>query len=448
MRLAISTLLVLFLANAYAGNSDVFPSERLSEAARLETDGDISAAREQLTEAVDTIVARQGDFSSDLIEPLISLGRLAVAAGELEAAEDHLRRAQHIIHRNEGVHALRQREIISLMSELHLQRDEPFDADREQQMLVYLSERNFGRNSTEVLPALDQLAEWYTETGQFYRARKSLERAIEIVESNGGEADPRLVAPLMKSAKVRRMQRVCCSYKFLERARSIVSTNTDVPDDERADVLTALGDAYLASGKEDAAREAYDAAWQLIGEEAAGDRFAEPAQIAMAKELTDAERDRKRVFEIDNNRFGGSAFRELSPNEILKIESKPPQSFLVPLTDRGPPFHLSDANNNEPGSDQQRRVVGHPFQFDYKQLKNILPLNWQDEADLALLAVQLDFTVNSDGKVSDVEVLGNPPNRVARLMREVLYKTRFRPRMVDGEPVVTENYQLTQTFDR
>ncbi|XOV87684.1 MAG: hypothetical protein ACFHX7_22470 [Pseudomonadota bacterium] len=446
MRLAICTLLAFCLANVQA--ADLSVDERLNEAARLEADGDIAAAQEQLTEVVHTITTTDGDFSTRLVEPLITLGRLSLLADELEQAEEYLRRAQHVIHRNEGVHALRQREIVSMLSELHLKRDEPFDADRDQQLLVYLSERNFGKDSPEMLPALDQLADWYIQTGQFYRARKSLERAIEIVEQDGGDRDPRLVQPLIRSAEVRRLQRVCCSYKFLEQARAIVLDNADVPDDERAEVLMALGDAYLASGKDDDAREAYDSAWRLVGDDRASEQFAEPARIAMAKELAEADRNRKRVFEIDNNRFGSSSLRELSPEEILRIESRPPQSFSVPLDDSGPSFHLADVHNDKPGSDRQRRVIGHPFQFDYKQLMNVLPLSWQNDADLARLSVQLDFTVNADGTVSDVEVLGDPPNRVARLMREVLYKTRFRPRIVDGEPVVTENYQLTQTFDR
>ncbi|MDZ7684893.1 MAG: hypothetical protein U5O39_07675 [Gammaproteobacteria bacterium] len=71
----------------------------------------------------------------------------------------------------------------------------------------------------------------------------------------------------------------------------------------------------------------------------------------------------------------------------------------------------------------------------------------QDEEDLASLSVNLEFTVKADGRVSDVVVDGDAPPKLKRLMRDVLYKSHFRPRLVEGSPVATENFRLTQTFN-
>ncbi|MDZ7684891.1 MAG: hypothetical protein U5O39_07665 [Gammaproteobacteria bacterium] len=110
------------------------------------------AAIEKQQAQIDVIAAEEGEFSLELVDPLIELSRIHSRAGDATAAEDTLRHAQHIIHRNEGVHALRQLEIVELMTELDLARDEPYDAERQQELAMYLAERNYGKDSSDILP--------------------------------------------------------------------------------------------------------------------------------------------------------------------------------------------------------------------------------------------------------------------------------------------------------
>lgn len=406
----------------------------------------LAFSQEDPADQIESLLASEGEFSKNLIEPLIALGRQHVENGNATEAEDALRRAQHIIHRNEGVHALRQLEIVELMTELHLSREAPYDADREQQLALYITERNYGSDSTRLLPALSQLAAWYADTGQFFRARRVLERQIDIIEDEAGDADPRLIEPLIESARIRRLQRICCSYRLLEDAREIAEQNPDMPAIEKAEVFAELGDAYIASGREDRAREAYATGWDLLGADLASARFAEPAQIATSEDLEKAERATKRVFRVDQDPLGFNRYREMSVEERLGLESQPPQQFLVPLTDTNRSFHIKDTFTTDELDDKTRKIVGQPFQFILPQLQQLLPLSAQNEADLADLEVELAFTVREDGRVSDVEVDGDVPIKLKRLMRKVMYKATFRPRLVDGQPVATTNYRLTQTF--
>lgn len=407
---------------------------------------------------IQTIAETKGELSEDLVQPLLELGRTQVARGELKEAEDNLRWAQHIIHRHEGVHALRQLEAIDLMTDVYLGRGEPYDADRQQQLALYLSERNFGKNSVENLPALYKLADWYADTGQFNNARQLVDRAAATIAAEGGKADLRLVEPLMKMAGIRRLQRLCCSYQLLEQALKIVDAQPEPSNDTRVEVLTALGDAYIAAGKDEEARRAWRQVWGLLGNDAALARFAEPEQIAMAKELADAERTRsnKKVYDFDQQNLGpsmptsfGTVLRERTMQEQLRAKNEPPQQFLVPLDSSTRNFHIADDVLAHDISQQSRKVIGHPFQFILSQLYAIMPLAAQDEASLSMLSLELEFTVNEDGKVTDVEMLNEEaPLKLARLMREVLTKSKFRPRIVDGEPVKSEHVRLTQRFDK
>ncbi len=396
---------------------------------------------------IDTLVAEHGAYSMELVDPLIEIGRRQIEGGDVVAAEESLLRAQHVIHRNEGVHALRQLEIVELLSEIHLDRDEPEDADRLQQMAVYLAERNFGKDSDDIVPALMKLERWYADTGQFQNARRTLDRAVDILSERGGEADPRLIEPLIEAARVRRLNKVCCSYKLLEQARDIVEENTSIPADDRARVYAALGDAYLASGKDSRAREAYQLGWQSLGDELAEAQFSRPVQIAMAEDLLRSDRATKKVFRVDQDPLGFNHYRQLTVEEQLGIETRPPQQFFVPLSEGDRDFHIKETFGTDDPFDKTRKVVGQPFQFILPQLQQIMPLSASTEAGLAGVQVEMRFTVGADGRVDDVEIHGDAPPKLKRLMRKVLYKSHFRPRLEQGMPVATTNYRLLQTFD-
>ena len=98
-------------------------------------------------------------------------------------------------------------------------------------------------------------------------------------------------------------------------------------------------------------------------------------------------------------------------------------------------------------SEPSQKMVGKPFQFIFRQLKTILPSSLRSEAKLANISIALDFTVTETGAIRDIEFAkSNAPAKLNRLMKEAIRKTRFRPALVDGRPVITHNVTLTQSF--
>ncbi|MEX0940980.1 MAG: tetratricopeptide repeat protein, partial [Pseudomonadales bacterium] len=184
MKLDGSRLLVLLFccscsATSVASNSaaEVHPSlvEQLAGAELAEANEDFETARKLYLSIIEEIDRNHDGYDSVLIGPLVGLGRTYQRLGDPLSAEEALKRAQHLIHRTEGVHALSQLEIVELMTEVNLRKGEPFDADTQQKFAMHISERNFEATS-DLLPSLTRLATWYTDTGQFYHANKTLER--------------------------------------------------------------------------------------------------------------------------------------------------------------------------------------------------------------------------------------------------------------------------------
>ncbi len=387
------------------------------------------------------------NFDADQIDPLIDLARTQTLEGNANEAEESLKLAQHIIHRNEGVHSLRQIEVLDLMTEIYVSLDKIENADQQQQLSAYISERSLGEDSLALLPSLERMGRWYADTGQFANARKSLERITDIIEQQGEDQDVRLIAPLMELARLQRMQRICCSYRPLEQASDIVENHPELPGDERAAVYSALGDAYLASGKKSRAGEAYRQSWEALDPNMAAAQFEQPVQIAMAEVLPDNDHPSRRVYKIERDAFGYARYRQVSRSEQMNMTSYTPQLFLVPLTDTARPFHLTEPLSHVNRDEEKvRAMVGQPFQFVLRQLRKIMPVSASNADKLAKLEVEMQFTVTPDGRASDVRIIGEAPHRLKRLLRKAMYKAYFRPRIVDGEPVATENVTLTQTF--
>jgi tetratricopeptide (TPR) repeat protein len=422
----------------------------------------VSAAIASWRQMIDGITDSEGGYSVALVDPLIALSHCYQLASDWTGAEESLRLAQHLIHRHEGVRTLRQLEVIDRLTQIYVASGKSIEADREQQLALYVSQQNVGHDPSALVPAMLKLSRWYVDSGQFVRARKTVDDTIEMIERNAGKQDPLLIQPLLQSAKIKRLLRSPSTYDEVEAAQEIVDAHSEVDADTRAEVFLALGEAYTAASQYDRATAAYGEAWKLRGAGLAGDLFAAPSPIAMAKALSTEYQSR-----IDLYRAGrsGPSFpfseRALSTrdkvgeDERLWMDVLPPQQFLVRPDDpqhghpdAGGTWYLPDAYALDPDR-EPIRLIGHPYQFLVSQLQRILPPRLQKPLDLAQLRIDLDMTVTAEGKVQDVEVTtADVPGSLAKLMRKTLLEARFRPRLIDGTPVPTEHFRLVQAFDR
>ncbi len=439
---------------AAVGSGEVDDETFLGSLATIqEKNREFDASQENYRKLMALIETRDGAFSDELIEPLTGLGRVHLEQGRYDEAEEQFRRAQHLAHRNEGVHTPRQKEIIDLLTRIHMELDEPLQADRQQRFSLYISERLKGEHSTELLPALYKIAQWYVETGQFARARKIYEKAVDIIVQHDGDQDLKLVEPLRGIATTRQLQGVCCSHKSLLKILTILQASENIPPAQLALAMAELADGYSISKKRTQAKEFYRQAWLTLQsepeKEKREDLFHRPEQIVMSKKM-DESRQVKRLILMQQNRgapVSYSNYRRLTADEELIEKYLPPQKFTIAPYEKQYRHHINDLAARFDPNQKTRQVIGVPVQFLYEQLKHILPYALHDLETLAQLFIELEFTVREDGTVTDIVIAAtNAPNKLIRTMKHAISKSRFRPRVQEGEPIETRNVQLTQVF--
>ncbi len=414
----------------------------------LESDREYEQAARQYAAEVAAAEELYGPYDIALFEPLMGLARSQYQLREYDAAIESIQRAQHVSHRHEGVHNLRQLAGTEMMTRIHLAQDKALLADKQQRFAFYVVTHDSAEDDLENLPALEKLADWYTKTGQLHRARKLNEQSIEIIEANFGEDSTQQLPYLQQLAKLKRLQRVCCSTRIMEQALSLVNSNPDLPAELKASIYIEVADAYTAAGDESEAKAYYQRAWSLMNDDLRRENFAEPHRIVFSQPLNERNRIDTKVFRVNKDAFGRRDLQLMNDDELRLMGSLPPQEFMVIEDDSDYNIRIRDRTINQDFEQEEAmRTVGSPFTFLHKQLLHILPNRYVKDENLSQVSISLQFDIDERGHANNIRILSeNTPGKLARMMREVVRKSRFRPRMEDGILVSTENYQLTQTF--
>jgi len=413
-----------------------------------EGNGEFDKAIDLYENLIEKLQLDDGTFSYLLIDPLLGLARSYFETHAFEATIQVLARSQHLIHRYQGVYSPYQNEGIDLLIKTHLEMDNPDLANKQQTFRLFISEHNVGKESIELLPVLEQINRWYIETGQFNRARKSLQRSQEIIVSEGGEFDSKQLDILSSLSKVKRLSRLCCSYKILEDGLSILNANPNLSKSIQASYYLALGDAYTLGRKYEAAQHNYAKAWNLA-EANLRAGLDEPRGIEFAKEIDGGRSPHKKIYLVDHDRIGSRRFEEVSRQEKLILETLTPQYFQFSTTPDAPRYRIRDLNAGTASYGKKEvEMIGYPFIFNREQLKQALPARYQKDESLKTLKIEMEFTVSSTGRTEEVKILTpNLPTKLSRLMRDVLNRSHFRPRIANGVPISSNSVRLIQTFE-
>ncbi len=339
-----------------------------------------------------------GRFHPILADAFTARGLLHLGHDNPASIAD-LRRAQHILHRAEGVFAPAQVASLRYLAAAHGANRQRHRADTDYRFMLKVSEENHGTDSLEHLPVLVEVADyfsdrvgdmpsaprgWHVAAGpddtleqaayrresMFSEAQELYRKSIGIVERHHGKDDLRIV-PLLQSLaqlRVRQGAGLSAAERALERALAIVQKSPSTDRADLADAYIRLGDMYTVSSDR-RATESYLRAWDTLSGDA------------------DLEACRGRLFAHPTR---------------LEVGLPPPIS----------PQRLPDATS--PGD---------------------------------ALFVEVSYTVRADGRVDDVQVAdSNLPFRWRSYVRSRMQATRYRPRMVDREPIATKGLSYRHLF--
>lgn len=167
---------------------------------------DYAGAETNYLRAITIIERSSGGYSRPMLAALHGLGLTYLAAGQPQAAIVPLRRGVDIVRKIDGLFSEAQLELLDPLVRAYGQLDQDADAEREAQYSYRVSENHFGKNTVEVVPALEKLARWYSDAGRNTTARQYFIRALGILQKSLPASDARLISPLRGIADTYRLE--------------------------------------------------------------------------------------------------------------------------------------------------------------------------------------------------------------------------------------------------
>jgi tetratricopeptide (TPR) repeat protein len=333
--------------------------------------------------------------SARLPQALYVLGKIYREANQLDFAAASLRRAVDITRKNQGLFSTAQLTFLMPLIDAYVNSGNTADADREEQYLLRIAERNYPPQDARYVAAVERQARWLETQGKFTSARRLYGRAIELSRNAGGPGDIRQVEQLRSVSRTFRLEfaygpeaaeqntepRESAEFsnplgtgsqvsrvnpdaeRYLQEALKIAAASKDAAAlREKIDTLIELGDLHFVQGQRSNAEKQYLEAWSA---------------------LSQVERD-------------SGVGNPLAVPQLLVY--RPPSAALKKHKDDATPIPLV-----------------------------------------------LSFTVGADGKVTDPKIIsGTAPEVVQKSVLAAIRRTLYRPRLLAGKLAPTDNMQFHQ----
>jgi tetratricopeptide (TPR) repeat protein len=342
-----------------------------------------------LDASLEFVEQKANPFSLTILRITMARGLTQTELNLFEEAEESFRRAQHISHRNGGVYNPEQLEIIDELVRLNLKQGAYSDADREQQFNLRISEQAYGKNSEELIPVLDRLGRYFATRG-------------DMIPLSTGVADYRYY----RDSLFRR------SLDMYNRAIKIVEDNHGVNDIRLVELLRGLARTRLLQVTNRSASEvALERALSIVESNPGADI---PDRVRAMIYLAD-------MYTITGDARAGVVYLE-----------------------------AWESMEKDPAYDElQAEIFGTPTRL-HPEVTGLLYLERKPDAvttqDIELF-IDVSYSVKANGRVGDFKLVDkNVPNEQVRLIRNRLGASRFRPRILDGKLVSTDNLMIHQTF--
>jgi tetratricopeptide (TPR) repeat protein len=380
-------------------------------------------------DAIAQLEAEQGAWGLGLAEQLAGLGQTYQTRGQHRDAIKIFDRAIHVSRINNGLYDLSQVPIIERMVESLKARGRWEEVHERHQYLFWLHKRNFGADDPRMLPVIDRLGKWYINDyalnperrmmDQLVDAHNLFQHAVNIISGTYGENDLRLIEPLRGLVM---SNWFFANYRGeggttpLERSHLTRELGVDqvnfLTDQHTDNRLTQYLRNNYADGKR--AIEQMVAIYSVSPDARPGAAARAKVELADWEQLFDRRRNAADLYR--------QAYVELKADEKTRTQAEKLFSQPVAL----PELEFVESDLEQPAS-----VRGATDN------EAIEPVNY----------VLVSFDVNRFGDAENIQVLESSPEDNADYRARVkrsLETTRFRPRLVDGEPVDTQG--LTQKF--
>ncbi|MBM4209045.1 MAG: tetratricopeptide repeat protein [Gammaproteobacteria bacterium] len=424
--------------------ADAAPNESLQIFARFKSAleaNDLATGGQRAEELVTLTEVQHGKDSRELVNPLTNLGTVQFRRGNFAAAEAHYQRAIALIEGQvSGADRLLIRPLQGL-GETWLVTNRPADAATALKRAVDLSRNLDGLYNAEQLDTVDALIEAYENIGAKAEAEREHQYAFRIAETSFGKRDLRLVEPLDRYA------RFFESVGRYATARGLHARALQLAEELSADkpvvgipALRGLARTWLLEaiyGPEVEAQPAFEL-------NDGGDPFVNNAN----QTRLNSEGLRALTFAVDIvNRS-----KPVDQRQLGELHAQIGDWYLV-SGNLGRAYAsyadswkaLSNAATAS-GTPQLRALLESPRVLVYRAPSGAVSrMKVQSPDDYAIKDIEMRLKVGKDGKVQDVVVASTAaPENSTKAAVLAARKTRFAPRIVEGEPAETEGVVLRE----
>ncbi|MCV6604549.1 MAG: hypothetical protein OIF34_04530 [Porticoccaceae bacterium] len=275
---------------------------------------------DKLRAVIEDLEAEQGAYGERMSESLLGLGRALQKAGKHEEAIGTLHHSLHVAKVNDGIYSINQEPALrSLINSYEVQQD-LLSVSRSYTRLTQLYSSHYGRSAPELLPLLEEMAEWHRQTYLNNRERDSIgyltlsisisNTALAIAEQDPMKFANNMVNLLRGSVhsswhvdqhlktyknfspsessgfnpdrEVRQLSRAASTGKYNSQERILQSSyvigrdayqqiidiynNREAVPREKARVLVELGNWFSIYNRPSSARDSYRKAWHLLND--------------------------------------------------------------------------------------------------------------------------------------------------------------------------------------
>jgi len=369
---------------------------------------DYVAAQKAYARAVALIEEAQGDLSPRLVAPLRGLALTFESTGRSDLAVPLLERAVAISRRAHGLFNPAQASLLTPLIDGYVAVGRFKDADRVEQYALQIREHEYGTGDPRLFPALQQLARWYTSTGQRVAARQTWER-LKSIDADAKHPDPlgQIVA-LRGIAETYRLD-------FQEgvepppppRPGELPPLQSALDLDPMRRGQSAFGPDYVLDS---AGQEALEHALALA------EHLEPPAPLALAVVLVDL-------------------------GDWQLLAGRPERA--LPYYQRALPLVPADAG----GAESAEGPLSRPGLLLYRHPAASTRYRDQPAALYVEKYAVAEFTVTEAGRVHDPKITeGDASDTQRSAFLYAIGHAIYRPRFVDGKAVATEQVRYRESF--
>ena len=369
-------------------------------------------------DAIEQVESESGVYGQDISQQLIGLGLSYQTINKHDEAVDIFKRALHLQRVNEGLYSLNQLSVIKNLIHSYSELGNWNKVNKTYKYYYWLHVRNYEKYDPEMLDITTNMAKWHLKAYELeleessdkslFLAVQMYQHALDIIIHNFSETDLRLVEPLKGLIAINYLSEKERGMFTYDQKGYVQDHNIRTFHNNQNNFIEYSDAAYVAG------RNLYAHLLAVYRANALSDKYIIEKTMA-------AIGDWHLIFK---KRIVANKAYKITYDQMIRRQS-----------------------GDQSSEQTLDKLFGSPLPLPIFSEINLgtITASGLQQLDKSQQYALVNFDVNKRGDPRNIKILeSNPPDNT-HVQNDVLRrikKLKFRPRIVEGNPVMTENIQL------